>query len=187
MNMNRSFLPLVASAVIALILLAAYGMWYHVVAGLSTDAAALSDQIDQKKQDTVRAAAARKALDSIVSDEKTLASRFVAPSDVVAFLGNLQATGQQFGAVVTVGSVSAEQQPHPHLALSLAIKGPFKSVMQTLGTLEYGSQDIEVNTMTLGAVPGDAKGTWSATASVSVGMEGTSTPAAGPVAPVSGT
>jgi hypothetical protein len=182
--MTRATLNLGLFVLVFVILLAGYGVWYAAVQDLSARAASLSGEIATRQQDSENAASARRALDSIADEEASLASHFVSAGSVVPYLEGLEKTASSLGATIDVGSVSAEDKPRPHLALSLSIKGPFAAVMRTLGTLEYGPVDVEVSRMTLDTVP-DAEGaaSWTAAVTMSVGMESaaqaaTSTPAA---------
>jgi len=188
--MTRASLNLGIASALLLILLGAYVVWYGSVRNLSAQAASLDGQITARQQDSARAASARRALDSIASDESALASHFVSAGNVVPYLEGLESQGSSLGTKIDVGSVSQESAPQPHLALSLSIKGSFADVMRTLGTIEYGPVDAQVSNVTLDSVPGaeGAAPVWTAAVTMSVGMESggkaSSTPAASaPAAP----
>jgi len=183
--MSRASLNLGIASAVFLILLAGYGVWYASVRNLSAESASLADQIAAKEADASRAAAARRALGSIQDDQVALASHFVSAGNVVSYLEELGKSGQALGAKVSVGSVSAEEEPHAHLALSVSIKGTFDAVMRTLGAIEYGPIDAEVSNATVSLVPGDADtaSSWSASVTMSVGMESTGDAPAAPAEP----
>lgn len=174
--MTRALLNLGLVSALFVILLAGYGIWYAAVQDMSARAASLSDEIAARQQDSENAASARRALDSIADDEASLASHFVSAGSVVPYLEGLEKTASSLGAAIDVGSVSAEDAPHPHLALALSIKGPFAAVMRTLGALEYGPVDVDVSQMTLDTVPSaEGSAAWTAAVTMSVGMEGAGT------------
>jgi hypothetical protein len=187
--MSRAPLNLGIACAAFLVILGAYAFWYAAVRDLSAQTASLAAQVGEKQADAARAASARRALSSIRGDEAALAAHFVAPGGIVDYLGELERAGASYGAAVSVGSVSAEQGGgHPHLALTLAVKGSFESVLRTLGAIEYGPVDVRVSNLTLTEVPGGEgqASSWTAAATMAVAMQATSTkPSAKPAAATS--
>lgn len=167
---------------IALALLAsvlgAYGFWYASVGKSSVEAAALSEAIRTKSQDSARVAAAKVALESLSEDEAAMRAYLVREQDIVPFLGTLEQTGTTLGATVEVVSVSTERKnERSQIQLSLKITGSFDAVLRTLGAIEYGPYDSAIQSVTFDTVPSEAGAatSWTAAATFILGTQ-TATP-----------
>jgi len=167
---------------LALLLLAsvlgAYGFWYASVGKASVEAAALSEAMQTKSQDSARVAAAKVALESLSEDEAAMRAYLVREQDIVPFLGTLEQTGTSLGAVVEVVSVStARKDERSQIQLSLKITGSFDAVLRTLGAIEYGPYDSAIQSVTFDTVPAEvgSPSSWTAAATFTLGTQ-TETP-----------
>jgi hypothetical protein len=186
--MSSAKIQLIFAAVFLALMLMGYGAWYDVISSKSATAADLASQISAKQIDVTRLAAAKSALTKVGLDEAALGSHFVSTSDVVTFLGNLQSTGAQLGAVVTIVSVSANTTAaHPTLSLSVQIVGPFSAVLRTLGVVEYAPQYVTVDNLSLTSTAGAAgeATVWTGLANITVGASNSSAvPGVAPIVPL---
>jgi len=180
--MNTSLRHLVSVCVIGTAALFGYGTWYATVAAQSTAAAALQNQIAAQAETISRIASARLALDEIADDEATVQSYFVSEGDIVSFIDQLELRGKNQGATVNVLSVSTGTVgTQPVFVLSLAVNGPFDSVLRTIGTIEYAPYDLFISGLSLSQ---NDKTSWHATLTLTVGLTKNTTSAASTTAPV---
>jgi len=154
--------------------LGVYGIWYSLVGKSSVEAAALSEEIRTKSQDSARVAAAKVALESLAEDEAAMRAYLVREQDIVPFLSTLEDTGASLGSSVEVVSVSADSKgERSQIQLSLKITGSFDAVLRTLGAIEYGPYDSAIQSVTFDTVPaeGGAAGSWTAAATFTLGTQ----------------
>jgi|SRR3989344_9165169 len=156
------------SLTLLVVALGGYVFARTVVDAESASVAELGSQIDVQSKNAHRIASARAALAELAGDEATVQSYFVGAAGVVAFINDLQSRGQALGATVDVESVAATtaREARPALLLALTIKGPFDSVMRTVGSIEYAPYDISITGLTLAL---DATDVWRASMNLSVG------------------
>ncbi|MES2931755.1 MAG: hypothetical protein V4682_03625 [Patescibacteria group bacterium] len=168
-----SLIQLAIALVIFAGVLGAYGFWYSLVGKSSVEAAALTEEIRTKSQDSARVAAAKVALESLAEDEAAMRAYLVREQDIVPFLGTLEDTGATLGSSVQVVSVSAESKgERSQLLLSLKITGSFDAVLRTLGAIEYGPYDIAIQSVTFDTAPVEgAASAWTAAATFSLGTQ----------------
>jgi len=151
-----------------------YWIWYGIVADKSSAVASLQDQITTKTETASRIASARVALSEIAGDEDIVRNYFISEDGVVAFINDLEAHGRAQGAEVSVLSVSTNtSSTSPSLLLSLSIKGPFSSVLRTVGTIEYAPYDLSIPEL---SVVQDVKNVWRADFKILVGSVKMNTP-----------
>lgn len=173
--MKRSSLIQLAIALAVLVsVLSAYAFWYSLVGKSSVEAAALSEEIRTKSQDSARVAAAKVALESLAQDEAAMRAYLVREKDIVPFLSTLEDTGTSLGARIEVVSVSADSKgQRSQLQLSLKITGSFDAVLRTLGAIEYGPYDSAIQSVTFDTVPAEAAAAsaWTAAATFTLGTQ----------------
>jgi Tfp pilus assembly protein PilO len=187
--MKHPFIQLGVAALILVIAIGAYGVWFVAVDTENAKARSLASEIQTKSQDATRIAEAKAALNALATNEASVSMHFVSANDVVPFLGSLQSTGSSLGSTVDVLSVGADpatKAGQGHINISVHISGPFDSVVRTLGALEYAPYDITLTNLSLDTAD---KNMWSAAASFSVGTgPASSTPAtAAPAVPATTT
>lgn len=176
--MRSPFAQLLLALVIGIMTIVGYGVWYSMVSHKSGEVAGIQNQITTATQNVSRITSARAALVQIATNEAKMQNYFVPESGVVAFINDLQASGLAQKATVTVLSVSTGTSgARSTLLLALTIKGTFDAVMRTVGTIEYAPYDISISTLSLAE---DAKNSWHADLTLSVGsgptLTATSTP-----------
>ena len=181
--MTSSLIRLLITTALLVGALVGYWFWYGMVSDASAHAAELSLAIETKTSMTNRAAQVRATLTKLADDEEILQKYFVAPTDVVPFLEDLQARGNAAGTMVKVLSVSAGPRTGAPSALQVALEvvGTFAAVMNTIGRIEYAPYNLSIAALTLSQVAASATGpsaeaspSWQASIILSVG----STPAA---------
>lgn len=171
---RTSLIQLVIALAVLASVFGAYGFWYSLVGKSSVEAAALSEEIRTKSQDSARVAAAKVALESLAEDEAAMRAYLVREKDIVSFLGTLEDTGTSLGSSVEVASVSANSQgERSQIQLSLKITGSFDAVLRTLGAIEYGPYDSAIQSVTFDTVPvdGAASPAWTAVATFTLGTQ----------------
>lgn len=154
------------SALILLAALAAYGFGYNLVSQKSAALALTEAQIQLQTQAATRAASSRSLLNAISGDETAIQQYFVANSQVVSFIDDLQHRGAAQGTAVEITSVNSSSAGRSALSIALTIKGSFAAVMRTIGAIEYAPYDITVSALSL--TQGD-KSSWVATMTIVVG------------------
>lgn len=167
--MKNPLIHLIAAAIILVVTIVAYGLWYVAVDTANAQARTLAGEIRTKGQDAERIAEAKAALTALAVNESSVAQHFVSANDVVPFLSSLESTGKALGAkvdVVSVGADTSGKDKFGHINLALHINGSFNAVVRTLGAFEYAPYDITLTNLTL-----DTTGApdWSAAVSLSVG------------------
>lgn len=166
--MKNTLIHLILAAVVLVLAIGAYGVWFVVVDKESAQARSLAGQINTRSQDAQRIAEAQTALAALAINEDAIATHYVSANDIVPFLSSLESTGKALGSKVDVVSVGADTTSSKvgHLNLSVHITGPFDSVMRTLGAFEYAPYDIVLTNLTF-----DTTGSsiWSAAVNLSVG------------------
>jgi hypothetical protein len=175
--MNRSIFYLVLSLILLAAAVAGYITYYHTVSVLSDKVTALRAEIAVRNivPDTVPT-----SVDSatLAEAKQQVANYFVDPTDIAAFLGELQSIGTTTGAHVAVVSVSEDAKSHGRLTLALQATGSFDAVARTVGAIEYSPYDLAVSNLTLSVQPQPADKTapigWTATMTISVGTTATS-------------
>lgn len=165
---RRSIINLIAVAVLCLLAIGGYALWYGIVANKSAEAAELRSRLGAHGEAGNRAAFARSALAELGPKEEETYRHLVAADDIVPFLEGLETTGDRLGSSVEVISVT-NSQTGDALALSLRITGSFDAVMRTLGAVEYQTYDTVLTSLTLDTLPEEGSA-WSAAASFTVGM-----------------
>lgn len=171
---RASLIQLVIALAVLASALGAYSFWYSLVGKASVEAAALSEEIRTKSQDSARVAAAKIALESLAEDEAAMRAYLVREKDIVPFLGTLEDTGVSLGSSVEVVSVSANSQgERSQIQLSLKITGSFDAVLRTLGAIEYGPYDSAIQSVTFDTAPSDdtAAAAWTAAATFTLGTQ----------------
>ncbi|HRH24319.1 MAG TPA: hypothetical protein PK109_01890 [Candidatus Paceibacterota bacterium] len=169
--MKPPIIHLGIAALLAILAIGGYVLWYGHVQALDAEAATLAGEIAVKDADRVRSVSARSAEAELALQEAFIASHLVATADIVVFLEQLEKTGRDFGATLQVASVTGgEPATDGRISLSLSITGPFNSVMRTLGAIETGPyagmvQDLSLN--------GSAEGEWTATGVFVIGTMST--------------
>lgn len=176
---KKTFTHLILSAVLLVIALGGYGVWFTLASKQSAHAALLAREIKNKQQDSARVSLIKSSLSVLEKDEESVQSYFVSTTDVVTYLGSLEELGKSLGAEVEVLSVSADKEkPSGHLNLSLRITGSFAAVTKTLGAIEYQPYDTVLKNVTLDSPGGIASSTpvWTAAAVIVVGTTPTPKP-----------
>lgn len=169
---RTSLIQLVVAIAVLAVVLGVYSFWYSLVGKASVEAAALTEEIRTKSQDSARVAAAKVALESLAKDEAAMRAYLVREQDIVPFLGTLEDTGTSLGAGVEVVSVSAEPKgERSQLQLSLKITGSFDAVLRTLGAIEYGPYDSAIQSVTFDTVPSEGTAAWTAAATFTLGTQ----------------
>ena len=168
-----TLIQLILATLLFLGVLSTYAFWYASVGKLSVRAAALSEEIRTKSQDSARVAAARVALESLSEDEAAMRAYLVREQDIVPFLGALEETGASLGSSVEVVSVGEDiKDERERLALSLKITGSFDAVQRTLGAIEYGPYDSAIQSVTFDTVRTESgNGGWTAVATFTLGTQ----------------
>lgn len=166
--MKNPLIQLVLSAIVLVVVIGAYGVWFVAVDTENAKARELAGEIQAKGQDATRIAEAKAALTALSADEASVSTHFVSANDIVPFLGAVESTGASLGSKVDVLSVGAQPavKGQGHISISLNISGTFDSVLRTIGALEYAPYDITLTNLTLNTAD---KGMWSAAASLSIG------------------
>jgi len=171
--MNRNaFLHLGLVTLAALFAIVGYVWWHHEVKIASEEAATLAADVETRGDEYSRTARARSELAALAADETFVEGRFLPVDGVVPFLENLESTGEEFGANVSVVSVS-DALSGESIAIALEVSGSFDAVMRTLGTIEYGTYASSVANLTLETPNGEG---WNATMTLIVGARETETP-----------
>lgn len=166
--MKNPLIHLIIGAMLLLLAIGAYGVWFVVVDTENAKSLALAQEIQTKSQDASRVAEAKAALAALTTNESAISEHFISANDVVPFLGSLGSTGKALGSNVDVVSVGADPAAagQGHLSLSVRITGTFDSVLRTLGAFEYAPYDITLTNLSFDTA---GKSEWSAAASFSVG------------------
>ncbi|MEK7101717.1 MAG: hypothetical protein AAB882_01015 [Patescibacteria group bacterium] len=187
--MKSPFLHIIVAAIVCVMAIIGYGVWYAAVGAKSVTVMNVEDKVVIKTETANRIASSRASLAEIRDDEATIRSYFVPETGIVAFIDSLQARGKTRGAAVRVLSVSSAGAATavPSLMLSLAISGTFEAVMSTMGAIEYAPYDLTISAL---SVTQNAKDGWHANLNVLVGSVSatqfaTSTPIVSPTARVS--
>ncbi len=162
---------MVLASLFLVLAIGAYLFCYSLLGKSSAEAARLAGELRTKSQDSLKIAAAKTALGSLVADEARVREYLVPTNEIVPFLESLERTGRGFGATVEVVSVSADTaKERGNIKLSLRIAGPFDSVLRTLGAIEYGAYDSRLTGLVLDTSPSDdAAPAWSAAATFDIG------------------
>lgn len=165
--MKSSIAQLVLITIAVLLAAGAYVLWYRSISDMSTNVAALQNQIEMKTQAATRLATVRAALTELAGDEAAVQNYFVSQAQVVGFINDLEARARAQGVTMTTLSVAAANSgTHPALTLALNVKGPFDAVMRAIGVIEYAPYDISITSLVIGA---DGKGVWHADLTILVG------------------
>lgn len=144
-----------------------YIIWYTEVSKKSASVVSLESQISAAADAMNRIASSKAMFAEIAGDEAKLKDHFVSESGVVAFINDLESLGIPNHATVNVLSVSkGGSVQRPTLILSVTIEGTFDAVLSTIGAIEYAPYTISISTL---SVVKDAKNSWRATVSLSVG------------------
>ena len=165
----------IGAILLLIVVIALNVLWYNMVSAENAQVSDLAGQVKAKTDDSARAAQAKKELVALSTDQSSVQQYFVSTSNVVPFLGQLQATGSFLSSKVQIASVSATPgTPYGQLSLSLSIAGSFNSVMRTLGSIEYGPYDTAINTLSFDAPPnatGSSSPQWVANGVFTIGTE----------------
>ena len=168
-------LQFIGALLVLIVVIALNVLWYNMVSAENAQVSDLAGQVKAKTDDSARAAQAKKELVALSTDQSSIQQYFVSTSNVVPFLGQLQATGSFLSSKVQIASVSATPgTPYGQLSLSLSIVGSFNSVMRTLGSIEYGPYDTAINTLSFDAPPnaiGSSSPQWVANGVFTIGTE----------------
>lgn len=157
--MTRSpFLPLGLAIIVALAAVMGYLFWHRAVVDASANAALLAGEVALKSGVLSESASARSALAALSDDEDFMERLLLSTEDLVPFLEELEASGSDYGASVSVVSVS-DAEGEGRIRVAFSIEGSFDAVMRTLGTVEYAEHASAVRNVTLDT-PGE--GMWSA-------------------------
>lgn len=148
--MKSSLIHMTVWISIFVVTIVGHGFWYSAIANKSAETASLQNQIDTKNETAGRIAAARTALSEIAGDEEAVRSYFVSETEVVSFIGALEARARAQSASMKVLSVSVDNSSkQPSLLLSLSMSGTFDSVMRTIGAIEYAPYDLAISRLSL--------------------------------------
>lgn len=171
--MNReSFLHFGIVTLGMLLTAVAFVWWHYEVSSASEEAATLAAEVTARGDEYSRTARARSELAALAADESFVEGRFLPVAEIVPFLEGLERSGEEFGATVSVASVS-DALAGERIAVALKIQGSFDEVMRTLGTIEYGSYASSVSALTLDTPDGEV---WSAALTLVIGARETETP-----------
>lgn len=174
--MKKVTVQLIAAAIVLIVVLIVYTLWYMAVSAESAQVASLQQQILQKSQTATRISSAKSELAQLDPEKQEVSQYFISTNNIVVFLEQLSSVGQNLGATVQVASVSATQPsggtPYGSIDLSLKITGSFQAVMRTLGAIEYGPYNIKTNSVTFdaGGQTG-GKTEWTATAMFTISTQ----------------
>jgi hypothetical protein len=158
------------AACCAVLAMGGYALWLATLYGVRDSGSELLAEVDRVEREDAMIANAKGIAASLSTDEALVAEYFLDESELVPFLERIERSGQAFGSTVRVASVATGSGVDAgRVVLAVAIDGSFASVMQTLGTLEYGPLDIRTNSLSL-AASGEEEGGWSAAATLSVGL-----------------
>lgn len=165
--MNRKpLINLALAALVFIIVLGTYALWYSSVELRSQEAATLAEEIRQRGEVGGRTALARKALEDLAVDEASVYRFFVSDDEIVPFLESLERTGVGLGSEIKVVSVRLEGEgADARIALAVSITGSFDAVLRTLGAIEYQAYDTRLSTLTLNTT---GMGVWTAAANIAV-------------------
>ncbi len=152
---------LIVAALVFLVLVGAYVYAFFETQRLERDVLTLSADIAAKTNEHQEAGSVRTALAEVEAQEAKLESHLVPASDIVPFLESVEALGSEFGARVSVLSVS-DPAEDGKIALSLSVEGSFDAVMRTVGVLENSTRASVIRSLTLDAAD---DGMWSAAVS----------------------
>jgi hypothetical protein len=152
----------------AFLMLAGYVFLFLSLSSARAGAAAARAEVARMEHEDATLADAEDALAKLAADETLLRSYFVSTSGVVAFLERIERSGDALQSVVEVVSVTEPKEEGGRLMLSVRITGDFRAVMKTLGSLEYGPYDIQVDSLTLDTVPSDDGEEWVAATTFTV-------------------
>ena len=173
--MNRPLTQLIVWIVAFIIALGAYAYWYYMLTVATGQVTALAAQVNQRSADETTAGEAVDELKQLSASAGDIQNYFVVPDNIVAFLESQQSLGTSLGAQVSVVSVTATQNPRPHLDLALTVSGSYAAVMRTVGAIEFSPYDITVNSLNLSTTNTGPTQGWSAAMALSVGTVATST------------
>ncbi|MCI0597642.1 hypothetical protein L0Y34_01025 [Candidatus Parcubacteria bacterium] len=155
---SPAFIHCILSLMLALICVGAYLAWFFEINRAASRVTALEVDIAQKHDEQTQLIRGQDVFAALEADETSLASHFVPTNNIVAFLEDVESTGDAFGAAVSVLSVT-ETNTKEQLSLALSFSGTFSAVMKTLGALEYGRYGSATDSLTLDTT-GD--GSWTA-------------------------
>jgi hypothetical protein len=161
-------IDLVCAFVLLLVVALAYSYWYGSVSKRSAEASQLTQEISALGEVGGRAGMVRRSLDELAHHETQVYRHLIGNSTIVAFLEEVEATGDHLGADVEVESVGTGKTGQ--LQMSARITGSFDSVMRTLGAIEYQAYDTTLTTLTLNSSETASSTVWIANASFTVGM-----------------
>lgn len=160
---SKELTMLVIMSVLAVGALGAYWFAFSSLTRLQTENTTLSDSVSAIRTASARAIRARDERTTLETDEAVIVQHVVHTDDVVSFLNYVETSGDVYGAVVEVLSVS-EAPDNTTVALAVQITGSFSSVMHTLGSLEYGRYPLQARTVTVDV---QQDGTWKLSGSFS--------------------
>ncbi len=165
--MKPSLTHFAVAALIVILLIVGYGVWFSAVANESAHVVDLGNQITAAHETIDRVTSARATLTEIAGDETKVQSYFVSETDAVALINDLEGRGLAHKATVSVLTVSAGGSPaRPVLLISLTVNGTFEGVMRTIGSIEYAPYDISISKL---SVARDGKDSWHAELGLTVG------------------
>jgi len=148
--MNRpSFIHFIGALVLVLVLMVGYLVWFFTVSGVRADASHAASEVVRIEREDAAIVDAKETITALASDEAKLRSYFIAKSDTVAFLEELEQESEALGTSLEVLSVTEPVVENGRLTLALRIEGTFSSVMRTLGAIEFGPHDTRVDSLTL--------------------------------------
>ncbi|MES2668440.1 MAG: hypothetical protein V4644_01995 [Patescibacteria group bacterium] len=179
--MKRTLIQLGISFLVLASVLGAYAFCYNVLVAAKADAAALAAEIGKKSQEASRIQETRDALEGLAADEAVMQGYLIRQEDIVPFLTMLEERARELGSTLEVVSVSAEKgAERGRILLSLRVDGSFDAVLRTLGSIEYGPYDAQIQSVTFDT-PGNAMGTstaplWTAAATFAFGTRDAQAP-----------
>lgn len=164
---NHALTFFIASTAFALGALGAYGALFYAFSAARAEAEAAANEVARIETEDAAIENAEEIIAALSADEAVLSSYFVSTDGIVAFLEELERSGEELGTAVEVASVSPATAPGGRLTIALRIEGSFASVMRTLGSLEYGPRDLRIVTLALDTPPSGEDASWVAAATFS--------------------
>lgn len=163
-----ALIQFIVAALLMLAALGAYGVELLMLSATRTKASTAFAEVARIEEEGRAVANAKDTIAALENDEASVASHFISPEGIVPFLEEVERSGKELGTTIEVVSVSSINASDGRITLALRIQGGFGAVMRTLGSLEYGPQDIRTTSLTLDTVSGEDSALWTAAGTFSV-------------------
>jgi hypothetical protein len=139
--MKRVYIHLSVAALLLVVALVGYGLWYAQIRAESVTLAALEAEVRVKG-----GADASVPKTQFEEDEALVDRYFVSKELIPSFINDLEARGRAQGATITVTSVA---QQGTGFAVALTAKGSFDAVARTVGVIEYAPYHLTLSSMSV--------------------------------------